>query len=124
MLGLTLVFGFGLQAAAAQESGKPAAVTHDLEGKDNCLMCHKTGVMEAPVAPESHADRTSDVCLLCHGEGSPMQTADAGAIPHDLEGKDNCLMCHKTGVMEATKISENHGEVANEQCQLCHTPAG
>ena len=35
------------------QTGVPTAIPHDLEGKDNCLMCHKTGVMEAPVTAQS-----------------------------------------------------------------------
>jgi hypothetical protein len=124
LLAVAMLVGFGVRTAAAQEEVKPLAVSHDLEGRDNCLMCHKTGVMEAPVAPESHVDRTNEVCLLCHGPDAPMQTADAAAVAHDLEGRDNCLMCHKTGVMEAPVAPENHAEIANEHCTMCHKPAG
>jgi hypothetical protein len=43
------------------------APSHDLAGKDNCMMCHAVGVMPpVPDVPASHEGRTNDVCLWCH----------------------------------------------------------
>ena len=44
----------------------PAKIPHTLEGRDNCLMCHRTGVGKAPAVPASHAERTIDMCRTCH----------------------------------------------------------
>jgi hypothetical protein len=41
-------------------------IPHSLEGRDNCLACHQTGVGDAPAVPADHAGRTNDICLTCH----------------------------------------------------------
>jgi len=46
----------------------------------------------------------------------------APAIPHDLAGKDDCLLCHKTGIAGAKAVPTNHASYANAMCQLCHKP--
>jgi len=45
----------------------PAVITHDLAGRDDCLMCHAPGAME-PVTdtPANHEGRESTHCLMCH----------------------------------------------------------
>jgi len=48
-----------------QTSGIPA-IPHTLEGRTDCLMCHKTGIGDAPAVPADHAGRTSDICQTCH----------------------------------------------------------
>ena len=44
----------------------PPKIPHTLEGRDNCLMCHRIGVGKAPAVPASHAGRTIDMCRTCH----------------------------------------------------------
>ncbi len=123
-----LVVGIGMAAvpATGQEATKPPAVAHDLAGRDQCLMCHTAGVMEAvPDAPANHKDRTNDMCLLCHAKDSPMQTAEPKVIPHDMAGREQCLMCHKAGVMEAVPdVPANHGDTKVDFYGLFHKPAG
>lgn len=42
-------------------------------------------------------------------------------VPHDLAGRDSCLMCHQVGAMEAvTDITPNHADWANITCLWCH----
>jgi hypothetical protein len=109
---------------SAQE--KPPVTPHDMEGKENCAMCHAEGVMGATKSPASHEGFDQANCQLCHSEKSPVQVADgpAPAIPHDIEGKENCAMCHAEDVMGATKTPENHGEMKQENCGVCHAKAG
>ncbi len=45
------------------------------------------------------------------------------ATPHPLEGRDNCLMCHETGVGGAAKIPADHAGRPNDLCTSCHKPA-
>jgi hypothetical protein len=47
-------------------TGAPSP-SHDMAGKDNCLMCHTAGAMEpVPDVPASHEGRTNDTCTWCH----------------------------------------------------------
>lgn len=57
-----------LLTSPAWSQVKPTAVSHDLEGKDNCLMCHAAGVMEpVPDVPaETHEGRGNEHCTWCH----------------------------------------------------------
>ena len=39
-------------------------ITHDLEGQEDCLMCHSvTGFKPSPA---DHADYTNELCTSCH----------------------------------------------------------
>ncbi|UCF19089.1 MAG: hypothetical protein JSU87_14345 [Gemmatimonadota bacterium] len=124
---LIVVVGLALAAFAWQQEGwtTPPAVSHALEGRDNCLMCHKPGAMEpVPDTPANHADRTNDMCLMCHAKDAAVQTTAPPAVTHDLQGKDNCLMCHKAGAMEAVPdVPADHEGRDNKYCGLCHMPA-
>ncbi len=112
--------------SAFAQAAKPKPMIHDAEGRDNCLMCHKAGAMEAvPDAPVDHADRVVETCLMCHAADSPIQTADPKVISHSLEGRDNCTMCHAPGAMEPvpdTPASHEGWDV--KYCTLCHETAG
>ncbi len=44
----------------------PTAIPHPLEGRDDCLMCHETGVGGAAKIPADHAGRPNDLCTSCH----------------------------------------------------------
>jgi hypothetical protein len=113
----------GLPALAKAQETKPPVVAHSLDGRAQCLMCHKAGVMEAvPDSPADHAERVNEMCLLCHAEDSPAQTAEVPAISHDLEGKSNCMMCH-SGAMPNIPASPHEG-IETEYCGLCHKVAG
>jgi len=108
-------------ASALQEPAKPPAVKHDLAGRDNCVMCHSASMPNTPVMPaESHKGREADTCLWCHGPDAAMQTTVPKPISHDLEGRDNCLMCH-TGTMPNTPAAPaDHKGRENTDCQMCH----
>ena len=128
------------RAFAAGAQAGPPAIPHDLAGRDNCLMCHNPEGGLKP-APGDHAGRTNDSCQMCHKPAaateqqlrkSPrkprqrllQQGAQTGspAIPHDLAGRDNCLLCHNPdgGVKPAPT---DHAGRTNDQCQTCHKPA-
>ncbi len=65
LMGVLIVVGVMASPLTAQVKTK--AVAHDLEGKDNCLMCHTPGVMEpVPDTPKNHEGRRIEVCLWCH----------------------------------------------------------
>jgi len=107
----------------------------DLVGKHadvQCLDCHlglnlveETQCADCHRAPgEAHYGAR---CEECH---TPQGWADSAAllvnlvpqIPHELEHKEDCLMCHEM----ASRIKpapRNHGDYTNEQCALCHRMA-
>jgi len=113
-------------AAPLTAQTKSPAVTHDVEGKANCLMCHAPGVMEpVPDVPADHEGRTIETCMMCHAPTAKMVTDGAPLIPHDLEGKANCLMCHAAGVMPPVPdIPADHADRKVEMCAWCHKIAG
>ena len=111
-----------IAAPLSGQAAKPTATLHDLEGRDNCLMCHTAGAMEpVPDVPATHDGRTNEMCQWCHAADSPMLTTDVKAVGHDLAGRDNCLMCHTAGAMEPVPdVPASHEGRGNEHCQLCH----
>jgi hypothetical protein len=111
-------------SAFGQDATKPPVMSHDLEGKDNCAMCHSGAMEGIAAAPADHEGRGPETCVQCHAPDSEMQTSTANAIPHDLEGKDNCSMCH-SGAMEGMPAAPaSHEGRGADTCQMCHEAAG
>jgi hypothetical protein len=109
-------------ATPAAEKAKPKAVPHDLEGRSECLMCH-SGAMEGVAGvPEDHAGRDNETCLWCHGAGAAMQTTAAPQVPHELEGRADCAMCHTTGMESIPQAPEDHEGRPSGSCTMCHLP--
>ena len=109
-------------AAPAFAQEKPSVTPHDLEGKENCLMCH-SGAMEGMAAvPADHEGRGNETCQSCHGEGSVMQTGTPTQTPHEIEGKETCSMCH-SGAMEGLPAAPaSHEGFEDKNCVMCHAP--
>jgi nitrate/TMAO reductase-like tetraheme cytochrome c subunit len=115
-------------------TGTAPRIPHPLIGRDNCLMCHSPDSGIKP-APKDHVGRTIAACRSCHepvAEGSPAPepevtpTGEGGgpkAIPHELAGREDCLLCHNpdSGVKPAPA---DHAGRTDDQCQMCHKPAG
>lgn len=123
LTGSALLLCVFVTAAVAQVM-RPAAVLHDLAGRDNCMMCHEVGAMDMVTdVPSTHEGWQSGVCLWCHGSDSPMLTVDPPVITHDIAGREDCLMCHAPGAMEpVTDTPANHEGRENTHCQMCHHP--
>lgn len=121
VLGATLILPV---AGWGQIKTKP--MTHEVEGKENCVMCHTPGVIPtAPDIPESHEGRGAETCLWCHGQDAAMVTQGASQFAHDLEGRENCILCHTAGMMpEIPDMPESHKDRAVETCLWCHTKIG
>ena len=52
------------------------------------------------------------------------QVVRPGEVPHDLAGRDDCLMCHQVGAMEpVTDVPPSHADRASVTCLWCHGPA-
>ena len=132
--------------AEAPASGPPA-IPHSLDGRDNCLLCHgESGVKPYPA---DHEGRTAEQCQACHQPATdgapaaptvaptaaptatvpaPAPTATTSAptaggipaVPHSLDGRDNCLLCH--GESGAKPYPADHVGRTNEACLQCHQP--
>ncbi len=111
-------------SAFAQDATKPPVMSHEMEGKENCMMCHSGAMEGIPAAPASHEGRAVETCALCHAPDAEMQTATANAIAHDLEGKENCSMCHSGAMEGMPAVPASHEGREADMCQMCHTPAG
>ncbi len=93
-------------------------IPHPLEGREDCLMCHAEG--GAVPYPPDHVGRPSSTCLVCHATTQAEEHLPA-TVKHDLEGRENCLMCHAVDLLPE---SHKTGAFSNSDCLLCHTPAG
>jgi hypothetical protein len=88
-----------------------------IEGQETpayvCSNCHEP--------PEDHLAGECDVCHAPTGfdESAAQIVALAPEIPHELEGRDDCLMCHDPEG-QVLPAPSNHADYANEQCALCH----
>ena len=109
----------------AQEAARPKVMSHEAEGRDQCMMCHSGAMESIPAAPAAtHEGRPNEVCQWCHGKDAVMLTKAPKVITHALEGRDNCLMCHKAGAMEAVPDAPaDHEGREVKYCLMCHTTA-
>ncbi|OGO41347.1 MAG: hypothetical protein A2Z04_01820 [Chloroflexi bacterium RBG_16_57_9] len=113
--------------ATPVKPGEAPKIPHSLTGRENCTSCHQTGANGAPKFPANHEGRTNELCKFCHEMVAVTAAKPAGEgpphIPHELQGRDNCLACHKDGVGGATKIPASHAGRTNDICKSCHPPA-
>ena len=101
---------------------------HEVQGKEQCLTCH--GAKGISPMPANHADRPVESCLVCHKPGptptpgaAKPSTGTPGAIPHSLDGKDKCDMCH-AGTGSLKPVPADHAGRANNTCTACHKLVG
>jgi len=55
-------------------------------------------------------------CIQCHNPHSP-QIQRPPAIPHSLEGRSDCLMCHG----KVAPLPQSHAGRASDTCLNCHS---
>jgi len=133
LLGQQLVLpGRALAAPSAQI--KP--LSHPVEGRENCLMCHQPGGGVKP-APADHAGRPKESCLSCHTAPSgpapaastqPQQGQTPAATPtrtskpadqskvDPIKASAACRACHNTP--EFSTVSEATPDVPDTVKQL------
>jgi mono/diheme cytochrome c family protein len=118
--------------APAIAAAAPPAIPHELEGREDCLTCHKVGTAGAPQVPDNHAGLPSSICPTCHisveeivgaSEGEGTTTAQAPPIPHGLEGFSACTSCHELGGPGIPRFPEDHQGRTDDICSACHRPA-
>jgi hypothetical protein len=78
-----------------------------------CENCHRP--------PENHLPGT---CEVCHTPEGWAQSASnivnlAPEIPHDTDGRSDCLLCHDPAG-QTIPAPSNHSDYINDQCMLCH----
>ncbi len=128
----------GSAPGGAVPSFPPPMILHSLDGRASCLVCHQDALAGAPKVPGTHAGRTNEVCQGCHkATAQPVTTTPVVAppvtpptttapssgppnVPHSIDGRSSCLMCHQDGLAGATKVPVTHSGRTNEMCQLCH----
>jgi cytochrome c5 len=100
----------------------PAPIPHSLAGREECYSCHAIGAVDAPPVPVDH-EKDVEFCTTCHAEWLAPAIAAAAppAIPHELEGRGDCLVCHKLGTADAPRVPDNHDGLTSDICQTCHT---
>ena len=118
---VTLLLFIGAGPASAQDA-TPPATPHDVEGKEQCTMCHASGMDGIPQNPASHEGRGNDTCQMCHAADSPMMSAAPAPIPHDTEGKEQCQMCHSGAMDGIPATPDSHEGWSSDNCTMCHKP--
>ncbi len=106
------------------QEAKPKAVSHSVEGRDNCMMCHSGAMQGVPGVPASHEGRANETCMLCHGPNSPLLTKEPPVIGHSLEGRANCRMCHSGAMPNVPAPPASHEGWDVKHCLLCHKTGG
>ncbi|UCC63541.1 MAG: hypothetical protein JSV36_00315, partial [Anaerolineae bacterium] len=120
-LGILLLLALGTLLIVSIATAQPP-VPHPLEGRDDCLACHQTGIGDAPRVAADHTGRSNETCGQCH-QPTGVESAAVPAIPHPTEGQETCLICHEAGLGGASKIPDDHAERTDETCQRCHVAA-
>src|SRR3989304_4923938 len=64
-------------------------------------------------------DPASLHCSICH---PPLAEETQEAVPHPVDHRQGCLMCHS--VLSPWAFPESHELALSESCKLCHTPPG
>jgi mono/diheme cytochrome c family protein len=96
-----------------------------LEGREECFTCHAIGAVDAPPVPADHEEDVA-LCTTCHAVwlAPAIAAAAAPAIPHEVEGRGDCLVCHNLGTADAPRVPDNHEGLTGDICQTCHTSLG
>ena len=83
---------------------------HNLHAALDCVRCHSYLTSPPPLTENT---RESD---------SPQSSSEKpDKIPHEIDTRENCLVCHETGAGNSTLIPDDHTGRANDTCRLCHT---
>jgi hypothetical protein len=105
-------------------------IPHPLEGRDDCLACHATGVGGAPRLTASHAGRTKEMCQLCHQPAGPAEGEVPQILPTPIphppvaQNENSCVTCHTNlGGKSAEAVQDWNGSIHAQRgvvCADCH----
>lgn len=78
-----------------------------------CTNCHRP--------PEDHLEETCDTCHTPEGwaESAASVVTQSPQIPHTLDGRDDCLLCHDPAG-QIKPAPADHERRGTGQCTLCH----
>jgi hypothetical protein len=101
---------------------KPSAVSHDIAGKEACLVCHAIGASPILDVPADHEGRGNETCMWCHASDSPMLTTVPSNTPHRrATAETDCLVCHGPEANpDVGAVPPTHEGRGNEGCMWCH----
>ncbi len=105
-----------LEGAHAQASCESCHAEGQADLGFVCSNCHEP--------PPNHIEGACNVCHTPEGwaESASFLVELAPVVPHDVEGREDCFMCHDpAGDIEPAP--NNHVNYVVEQCGLCHKPA-
>jgi cytochrome c5 len=94
----------------------PSQVTHPIEGREDCRLCHETGVGGAPQFPADHIDRANEVCLVCHAAASQPTEAPVSPTEEPTTASTEATSAAGDATRGAT-LYANH-------CAVCHGDQG
>ncbi|MBU2534906.1 MAG: hypothetical protein ABIK32_05835 [Chloroflexota bacterium] len=100
--------------------------------REFCGLCHDSVVARPSEFPQVNLDEHGGQsnCVTCHNPHSPLEalTSDVSsdkrvavsipAVPHTLEGREECLLCHDTGGLKPYPLDHEGRE--QESCLSCH----
>jgi len=99
----------------------PLSTAHPLTGMGKCLDCHgPEGIAGVTKIPVDHAGATNSVCQLCHQPSVAAEALAKHKLPHEIAGREDCLLCHGEGIGGAAKVPTDHAGRTNDTCTLCH----
>jgi hypothetical protein len=116
----------GFEGADMGDFQHPVALegAHADAGCADCHVLDKELAADCSGCHEPPADHLAGECDACHAptgfeESAAQIVALAPEISHELEGRDDCLMCHDPEG-QVIPAPSNHADYAIEQCVLCH----
>ena len=106
------------EATAEATTAPTATATGEPLPTSATVAATATGVITSPI---ESVPPTVTATATVIATGTPQPATSAGPIPHELEGRANCLLCHDRGA--AVPFPADHIGRSNESCQACHQPA-
>jgi hypothetical protein len=112
----------GVKESEGPAAVKPSAVSHDIAGKEACLVCHAIGASPILDVPADHTSRGNETCMWCHAADSPMLMVDPSKTPHpQATAETDCLGCHgPEAEPDVGPVPPTHEGRVNESCMWCH----
>jgi hypothetical protein len=104
-------------------AGQPAPLRL-ADAKDLCLTCHQKVVGRPDsfpqIEPALHVQQlggSASNCISCH---TPHNPGIPPALPHSLEGRSDCTVCHAADKWKPFPL--DHAKISPNACLTCHHP--